>query len=503
MRYETIMTHIPRGNGPRAIPRLLLAGALALSLAGCDTDELVAVEDPAQLQPGATATAAALPALVNGAFRGFAGGYSGLGDDAFLSASAVISDEFYWGDSFTTRFAADRRTLQAPVLGNISDLAFSRLHQARMQAQRAYAAIGQFEDDLADPDGLRSELRTTEGYIYITLSEGWCGGVPFSDVPDEGDIDPQAIVYGPALSTAAMNQAAVTFFDEAISLNPSNNLAKVGKARALLNLGRYAEAGSAVAGIQTSYVFAIEHSTNTGAQNNPITALLDNGRYSISNLEGGTTATGTALRPDNNTAVTDATAEGLNFRTAQDPRVPWRARPGTGRCFTSSIFCWTYLNYPNLDSDVPLASGVEARLIEAEAALNAGDAGTMMTRLNTLRANAASILPLLHPDQIQVFPAPTVGAVNLPALADPGDAAGRRALLFRERAFWLFGTGHRQGDLRRLVRNYGLPQTSVFPSGLYFRAAGSNFGTDVAYPVPFSEENNPEFVRSACVTSQA
>src|SRR5687767_8058537 len=187
------MSNISRWKGPWTLARLVFASMFTLALAGCNTDEIVRVEDPEQLQPDATENPAAVPALVAGAVRQFEGGYSGLGDDAFVSASGVITDEFAWGDSFTTRFAADRRTLQAPVLGNISDLAFSRLHQARMQAQRAYAAIGQFEDDLADPDGLRSELRTTEGYIYVTLSEGWCGGVPFSDVPDEGDIDPQAI----------------------------------------------------------------------------------------------------------------------------------------------------------------------------------------------------------------------------------------------------------------------------------------------------------------------
>jgi hypothetical protein len=67
----------------------------------------------------------------------------------------------------------------------------------------------------------------------------------------------------------------------------------------------------------------------------------------------------------------------------------------------------------------------------------------------------------------------------------------------------MYATGHRLGDLRRLVRNYGLPQASVFPSGPYFRAAGSNFGTDVAYPVPFNEENNTLFIRANCVTTTA
>ena len=491
------MNHIQRGMGSRAFSRLLFAGACAGSLVACDTDKIVKVEDPAQLSPTATATAGAVPALVNGAIRQFEGGYSGLGDDAFVSASGVITDEFAWGDSFTTRFAADRRTLQLPQLGNISDAAFSRLEQARMLAVRAAAAIGKFEADLDDPDAMRSELETTQGYVFITLSEGWCGGVPFSNVPAEGDIDPNAIEYGPAITTAQMNDSAVARFDAALAVDPANELAMVGKGRALLNLGLFDEAEAAVANVGDTFVHLIEHSTNTGAQNNSINALMDNGRYTISNLEGGTTSTGAALRPDNNTSTTNATAEGLNFRMAQDPRVPYIA---DGRCFTSSIFCYKLLNYPNLTSDVPLASGVEARLIEAEAAMQRGDGVTMMQRLNDLRAQVAALLPLLYPEQIQVFPAATAGAPTLAPLVDPVTPAARRDLLFRERAFWLYGTGHRQGDLRRLMRApYSL--TNVFPSGPYYR--GGTFGTDVAYPVPFAEENNPSFTRGACVTTSA
>ncbi|HWL38874.1 MAG TPA: tetratricopeptide repeat protein [Gemmatimonadaceae bacterium] len=447
-----------------------------------------------------------MPALVAGAVRQFEGGYSGLGDDAFVSASGVITDEFAWGDSFTTRFAADRRTIQLPVLGNISDVAFSRLQQSRMLAARASALVDQFEADLDDPDGMRSQLSTTEGYVYVTLSEGWCGGVPFSNVPPTGDIDPSQIEYGPALTTAAMNEAALPLFDAAIALDPTHELAMVGKARALLNLGRYNEAEAAVIDVGDTFVYHIEHSTNTSAQNNALSSLIDNGRYALANLEGGTTATGAALSPDINTDASNATAEGLNFRSAQDPRIPY---VGPFACFTTSRRCWTYNNYPTFTADVPLASGVEARLIEAEAAMQRGDFVTMMAKINALRAQASALLPLLYPEQRQTFPAPTSGAVSLAPLTDPGigsldPVTARRNLLFRERAFWMFGTGHRQGDLRRLVRVYGLPPDSVFPSGPYFRAAGTNYGTDVAYPVPFTEEtNNPEFDRAACLTSDA
>ncbi len=485
-------------RGFRPLCGVSLVGALAFSLASCNTDKVVKVEDPAQLEPGATANAASVPFLVNGAFRQFVGGYSGLGDDAFVSMG-VLTDEFYYGDSFTTRNAADRRSLQPPSLGNISDTPFSRLMQARMLARRAYAAVATFESELDDPTDMRSELRTTEGYVYVTVSEGWCGSVPFSNVPDAGDIDPTQIEYGDPLSTTAMNQQAVTLFNEAISLD-GRQLAMVGKGRALLNMGQYAAAAAAVATVPTSYVFLIEHSTNTSTENNGIATLFDNGRYGISNLEGGANASGSALRPDNNVSLTNASAEGLNFRTATDPRLPYIQ---TGSCFTSSILCWRNNNMPDIESDLPLASGVEARLIEAEAALQAGDAATMMSKLNGLRAQAAALLPLLWPSQRQVFPLPTAGAVSLPALADPGTFAGRRDLLFRERAFWLYSTGHRLGDLRRLVRQYSLPASSVFPTGNFFRG-GTTYGADVNYPVPFREDvNNPKFHPEACVTTQA
>lgn len=492
-----------RGKGLRALPMLALAAALVLPMGACDTDEIVAVTDPEELRPEDLTGLAAVPALVAGATRQFVGGYSGFGGDAFLSMSAVITDEFYYGDTFTTRQAADRRTLQPPELGNISDGAFSSLHQARFNARRAFALVEEFTTPAtatADAN-TQAQLRTIEGYTYVTLSEGWCGAVPFSRMPDTGPIDPTAVEEGPPLSTNAMNDSAIVRFNEALAKNPANRLAAIGKARALLNLGRYADAAAAVAAVPTTYVFFLEHSPNTAAQNNPMASLMLNGRYGIANLEGADSPTGT-LRPDAPSSgfaappTTAAGAEGIPFRGLQDPRVPYQGRPSSGNgCFTASVRCWLNNNYPDLEADVPLASGIEARLIEAEAAFQAGDFVTMMARLNGLRADVAAHLARLYPRRVQVF------TETLPPLVDPLTTAGRRDMIFRERALWMFNTGHRQGDLRRLVRNYGLPSASVFPSGPNFR--GGTFGNDVNYPVPFTEENNTKFVRSACVTTQA
>ncbi len=490
---------------------------MALPLVACDTDKLVEVEDPALRRPEDLNNSGAVPALVQGAFRQFVGGYSGFGDDAFLSASGVITDEFYFGDTFTTRDAADKRNLQPPVLGNITDAAFGRLEQARFNARRAFAVVDQFStSQTAAADAVsKAQLRTIEGYTYVTLAEGWCGAVPFSVVPDSGAIDPAAIQFGESLTFAQMNDTAVARFNEAVGLNAGNSLAKVGKGRALLNLGKYADAAAAVTSVSTLYVFKLEHSANTGNENNPMFSLSGNGRYGVSNLEGGLSVSGAALRPDFWPAevpppTTAPSAEGLAFRALADPRVPWAARAGKGTCFSSSVFCWLNNNYPTLDSDVPLASGVEARLIEAEAALQAGDVTTMLSKLNDLRTRLVTLLSILYTDQKQTFPPPgTGGTPSLAQLTDPAAAGAtdaekftaRRNLLFQERAFWLFNTGHRQGDLRRLIRNYGLPSNQVFPSGPHFR--GGTYGNDVAYPVPFAEQNNPKFVPGACVTTAA
>ena len=68
-----------------------------------------------------------------------------------------------------------------------------------------------------------------------------------------------------------------------------------------------------------------------------------------------------------------------------------------------------------------------------------------------------------------------------------GATTAREDLLFRERAFWFWGTAHRLGDLRRLVKDYKRAATSVYPNGPYFK--GGAYGTDVVL-IPAQAERN-------------
>jgi hypothetical protein len=449
-----------------------LAVSVALPISACDTDELLEVEDPTFASPGSLQTKAGLPTLVAGALGDFQIAYSGSGGDAFLSVASLITDELHSSDTFTTRTATDQRDQFPAVQGNTSDAAYNRLQYARRSAQEVAAAVERLADAAkADPN--YALLKSLEGLAIVALGEGFCGAIPISQavggVPGE---------LGTPLSTSQVFQAAATVFDEALVGNASSNLAKVGKARALLNDGQFAAAAAAVAGVPTTFVHFVEHSANSGRQNNPIFSLQANGRYSMSNLEGAT---------------------GLPYRSAQDPRLPWVQDPRGG--FDNSIALYIDLRYPSFNADVVLADGIEARLIEAEAALRAGDTGTWLTRLNDLRTNVRALMTARYEAYTANVPSTNVPNTTLAPLTDPGTADARIDLMFRERAIWLFDTGHRLGDLRRLIRQYNRTEDQVFPTGAYHK--GGVYGNDVNFPIPFNETQNPNYTVDQCVTTQA
>lgn len=145
---------------------------------------------------------------------------------------------------------------------------------------------------------------------------------------------------------------------------------------------------------------------------------------------------------------------------------------------------------PTLGSNVVLADGVEARLIEAEAALAASDIDTWLAKLNALRAAVRSLMVARYESYEAHVPGPNNPDATLEPLTDPGDAAARLDLMLRERAFWLFNTGHRLGDMRRMIRSWGHTADAVFPSGAYHK--GGTYGPDVNFPVPFNETQNPK-----------
>ncbi|HEX6134868.1 MAG TPA: tetratricopeptide repeat protein, partial [Longimicrobiales bacterium] len=400
------------GMGRRALPRILLPAVIVGMLAACDTDELLEVDEPEFATPETLDNPAALPTLYAAALGDFQVAYSGAGDDSFLSVSALFSDELRSSDTFTTRNATDQRSQFPTAQGNTSNAAYNRLQYARRSAAEVAGAVERFFDT---NDTRYVTLKALEGFAIVALAESFCGAVPIST-----SVNAAPGEEGAPLSTTELLQQAVVRFDAALAGDPASSLARIGKARALLNAGQYAEAAAAVAGVPTDFVHRIEHSANTGRQNNPIWVLQDNRRYTMSDVEG---------------------VNGLPYRSASDPRTPWRQHAQLG--FDQATPLFIAGRHHERGTSVVLADGVEARLIEAEAALQTG--GDWLSILNTLRADVASLMAARYPDYTEYPQAQG----TLAPLQDPGSPAARVDLLFQERAFWLFLTGHRLGDLRR------------------------------------------------------
>jgi hypothetical protein len=436
-----------------------LAATAMLFAAGCSTDEVLSVKDPDVVRPEALNDPANLPVFLSSAYAEVGGGYNGASFEGIVNMSGLLADEFIQTESFPTRFEVDTRNM---LVGNSTLLGiFRELSRGRAAAERAARKYVELEA----PDAIgRAEALMLAGYAYILFGENYCSGVPFSTLNDD-----QTITYGAPQPTNEIFETAIAQFDTAITIATAVgasgarivNASRVGQGRALLNLARFADAAAAVAPVATDFEFKLQHSDNSARQNNGVWALsINGGRWGVADREG---------------------TNGLPFRSTADVRVASRPRSqNNGNGFDGGPM-FEALKYPARTTPITLADGVEAELIDAEAQLRAGNGAAAIATLNALRANAA------------VLTARGYAAGSLAPLADPGTEAGRVDLLFQERAYWLFLTGHRVGDLRRLVRQYGRSTESVFPTGPYSsNGRTSIYGTDTSFPIPIEEGNNPE-----------
>lgn len=353
-----------------------------------------------------------------------------------LISSGEMTDELQ--STLAAGSDADKRRVNDP--GIVGAYPYANMHAARITTLQALG--------VAERIGLQQkthigQLFSLLGYIELSFAEQLCSGIPLGAIVDGQDIS------GKPLTTAEMYTQAIADFDSAIVYAADSarigNLARVGRGRALLNLGQFATARAAVANVPTAYVYRTENSAAV-----QINAVFD------------------AINSAKRTTVADREGlNGLNFRTAGDPRIPTQLL-GKGSDGVTDLYGFT--PYNSLASPIVVASGVEARLIEAEVLLRAGSASDALVLLNTLRATVSGLAPLTL----------------------QSDDASRVDQLFRERAFWLFLTGHRQGDLRRMIRLYGRTQDAVFPTGAYPKG-GAVYGAEVTFAPEVFQQNNPYY----------
>lgn len=453
-RYSTTRGRFLRAGLLRS---LAVAAVVATGVSACSPTEFLEVTDPDIINPKDVASAAGANAARLGAIARLNAATSG--GESLLLLGGLFADEWNNGDSFIARQEIDQRVI-TPQNNFLTD-ANRALHRARLSATQATQLLAKYAPTA--PGWQSAEMYFVQAYVENLATEHYCSGLNFSTVVDGAE------VYGRPLTSAEAYAQALAHADSGLALIKGTttddirvrSALQVTKGRILLNLNRAADAATAVSGVATGFQYQMYHSLITNSNQYWNFNNLA-GRYSVSTNEG---------------------QNGLNFATAADPRVPvcvggdatCRAI-GVTKSSRDDLTSPYYVQrmWPVRESAVTIVSGSEARLIEAEAQLKAGNAGTALTTLNTLR-----------------------GTFSMAPLADAGTDAARVDQLFRERAFTLFGRGTRTGDMRRLIRQYGRTAATVFPTGAWHK--GGNYGSDVTLPLPLAEQNNPTPGAGVCI----
>jgi hypothetical protein len=419
---------------------VLATGAAVLA---CSPDQILEVTDPDIINPAVVADAAGANALRIGALARFNSATSG--NENLLGLSGVMTDEFRSSDTFSQRNETDQRRVQT---NNANITSAQRDAQgARISAIQAAAALRTYSPTRGSEI---AEMYLVQGYMENLFAETLCSGIPLTTPEELGVPLPTPEVYARALAHADSAIAAVVADAAGARVLSA---ARILKGRILVNQGQYAQAAAAVAGVATDFRYNNEHSQSTRV--NAVWNINNNSRrFTLVDREGGI---------------------GLDFISANDPRLPISA-VARGGGFDGTSDLYRQQLYPAAESPFNLISGIEARLIEAEALL-ATDPSGALARLNQLRAGTNRI--------------GGITVAGLPALTQQASTGAQVDQLFRERAFWMFASGHRLGDLRRLIRQYGRSESAVFPTGSFFK--GGTYGTDVNLPVTQPEENNPHF----------
>jgi len=447
---------------------MVCIAAAAISACSSFKDQLLEPQQPSVIGPEATQSPTAADALRKGAVSRLR--LATVGGEALWMLGGLLTDEWKSGDTFSQRNETDQRIIQTNN-GNVAGM-YIALHRARGGAYDAIAALKAF---IPDTLSKQAQMYWVLGTAELGLAENFCSGVPYGTLADG------VPNYTKPLTTAEGFTLAMLHLDSALALAVGTdtftvsvrNAIQIARGRTLVNRGgaaNFAAAAAAVASVPTGYQYLQTFSLTT--TDNAVWALNNSAKRWV---------VGDSF--DVGGLITNA----IPFASANDPRVP---KTGTTinssllRAFDTNTWLVSQGIYGRTDP-VPLATGIDARLIEAEAKLQQADIAGMMTILNALRTtsqkNGAYVIPVMA------------------ALATPTTQTDAVDLYFREKAYWAFSRGQRLSDMRRLIRQYGRTQETVFPVGQFFK--GGTYGTDVNFPVTTDETPNPNW--TGCIDRKA
>ncbi|MSR35503.1 MAG: RagB/SusD family nutrient uptake outer membrane protein [Gemmatimonadetes bacterium] len=415
-----------------AARRAALAAGLVVLLAACD------VTNPGPVQDEFLGDGPSQQGMVNGAIRKLAEVLNGR-ESGVAFTGAIISRELFPGGN--TNYG------MSPLVqgGYIEPGSFGNLFEAGQQARFiAEESLRRFTEKKASNEMLY-QARLYAGYAYRVLGENWCEAVI-----DGGANVPGKIYF----------ENAEKHFTEAMTLasTPAKRLAAVaGRAQVRLWLGNYAGAAADAKEVPTTFRFDIGF--------DPSDINLQNVVFiSNANLPYRTYSVQFTFQKD-------------YYTQTGDPRAEWATVPGVAFANSSlqgfGQVPWLIQKKYKTPSDVTrLAGGTDMRLIEAEAALQAGDAAGALALINQVRTSYTSNTTARKLDP---WTGTTVAEV------------GTRLKLERSIELWL--EGRHFGDLRRW-KDQKTPGTFTLPN---YEALTPLFSTNPrgeCFDIPTSERNS-------------
>jgi len=412
--------------------------AFAFALVGIGAcNSLLEVDNPGSVPAESLSDPALVPALAAAALQTLQ-----CGVIQYAATAAMLSGEYLNANGFVDNHPWEWRGVVeikgAPGSCNYGRATtamgfYTPLQQARFQLDDAFNRLDKFTDaEVPNRALLMAQMRAYAGYAILLLGEGMC----------EMTMD-----NGPKMTREQVWAAAEERFTDAITrataVNDASilNMARVGRARARLNLKKLTEAAADANAVPTGFVRNAEFTEGGAAQreNRIYNLTIRNDFLSVSVPYRNLTVNGVAGNvPDPRVKVRDAAK---------------RANDGITPLFQQQKFIAQTGGTPH-----PIASWNEAQLIYAEAV--GGQQG--FDAINRVRT--ANGVPVL------------TGAVPTgQAFTD---------LVLEERRRQLFSEGQRYGDMLR----YNLP----FTKGLTLK--GNTYSDLTCVPLPDVEtRNNPNF----------
>ena len=429
----------------RALVVAVSLATTALAVVSCRDLTSLQQSNPGALDAAGVFIPANAVLLTNGVIADFECAFSryvvgsGLFADELSDAIANPSNYDYDARRITTNALYGTSTCTSTT--NQQPAVYTTLSTARASGDTVVAKLRGWTDAEVPAGVSRAKLigqaAAYTGYSIVLLGESMCSA---------------AINIGPELTPAQLFAEAKIRFDSAVvSATAANdattlNMALLGRARTLLDLGDVAGAGTDAAKIPAAFVLNMStDGVNVRREN-----------FSFISIN------------QNSWSTVDASFRNVTINGAPDPRVAVTNSGRAGTAAGTQVF--TPDKYNALTSAMAIARYAEAQLIVAEAKLAANDLPGAVAAINIVRASRTGV----------------------PAYDGTGQTAAQiKAQIIEDRRRELFLEGHRLGDLRR----YNLAFTPA--AGTAYTTGGGVYGTQTCFPLPDVERvNNPNIAKT-------